>query len=1453
MIKLNNSKKIGVAMCAFLSLGMFAQTAEEAKIIQKANDLHRLEKIKKDLAKKPSIEELRLIAKSQDIPFRGEIAGRTYQFQGFDLQTNTPLYYITNNMGAAIGTGTNMLYQSKGIFNLDGQNMMLHEWDGGAVRVSHQEFDGRVVQADGSETISDHATHVAGTLVAAGHNPESRGMAFRANLRAYDWTDDMAEVAGAVSEGALVSNHSYGFLGGYEWTNLSGRTGWHWLGADEDTEFKLFGKYSTFDRGWDAIALSAPYYLHVKAAGNPRGSGPEDGAPHYVRIERDGGMVWETSTRVRQKNGGVDGFDTINHSALGKNILTVGAVHKLVAYNNVDDVRMTSFSAFGPADDGRVKPDIVGVGQGVLSTVASADTAYSSISGTSMASPNVTGSLILLQQHHNQIYGSYMKAATLKALVINTAKEAGNIGPDYKFGWGLLDAFKAAQILSVKDKLSIVEERTLNNGMVSSIDMVADGAEPLKITMVWADPVSELMPLPDTNILNDRTRVLVNDLDIRVLKDGQEFFPWILDPSTPNTPATKGDNVVDNVEQIVIENPEAGATYRLIVSHKNNLHNNDSQDFSVVVSGIKQNLDYDLDLKEVRIDALPDAYTVNTPVHFTYENKGTKNIPKAKIIYKLINKDSNTVEKEGSFDIANLPVGESSTTIVDIDLSKSFVNYEVVGEVDYIDDGIDINNKAFATAFGVTANLTEKGSIHRYGFEDEFTKNGWVAEDVNGDNKTWHIYEAPDLAYEGNHLSLNFPGNTIANDWMFSNPLKLKAGVSYLVSFYSRKFTTGSENLSLHLGNRPASEAMDINLSQFVDLTTNYTNYRYEFTADRDGIHYLGFHHETEQGRDTSYAVSIDDVLIKTVEGKPFAEFKVNKLNPNTYETVAFTDNSITGSTRPINKYNWKFSPDTVTFVENTTLDSQNPKVVFNDQVPYTVALTVTNADGSDVMTKENIISPQNTETVAKFTINRTKISPKGSILFSNLSTGNPTPHKFKWTVTPSDGVEFLGDGDESKDVAVKFNKEGLYTVSLEATSFYNTSVETKREVVEVSSKHGTVRELKGSYNADDKSIELTWERPILLPIYEEGFEGVRVPSLPPDMRIIDNNNDRKTWRTSQNDKSSGANGAVSFSWERTSGAFDVDDWLITPKISAGAEILEFAMGHPLKERYDVFLVEAPEDGTVLTPELIRAGEKILSDDAESVHSQFVLFTIDIKDFTNKDFHIAFLHRTKKEDDGFILALDDLKVGYKNSISKSVTEKNNTSFLEELGRLKSDFVSGNRLLTPKDFQLVENNHPNDDVIIVPFAITGNPKLTGYQISKNGEVIGEVNAEGKSYLDPISTQGEVTYGVEALYSDHAFSEIVTVVVDTSLSTNEVATLKKIKIYPNPSDGLFTVENTKLKGKLILQVFDMSGKMVENKVSNTTKTELDLRKYPKGVYILNVSDENANRESVKLIIK
>lgn len=540
--------KFLLGLCVLISQFVFAQNAQERWLIKQKSNLAELELLKEKYKMQENQDraEAYRLAQQKGLPIFKTLAdGRVAELQYF--VGGSPIYFVTNsNLQAAQTTRTHHLWTGGSLgLDLNGQGMIVGEWDGGAVRASHQEFGtGRVIQKDGASftgatTNTSHATHVAGTLIAAGTSNNAKGMAHQATLWSNDWTSDLSEATTQAAEGLLVSNHSYGYL-------TSSLQQWQ------------FGYYDSNSANWDELTFNAPFYLPCIAAGNDRNSG---------------------------LNASAGGYDLITGRGLAKNVLTVGAVSIQTNYTGPTSVQMSSFSNWGPTDDGRIKPDVVGAGVGIFSSVADADNSYASYNGTSMATPNVAGSLILLQQHYKNLNsGNFMRAATLKALVIHTADEAGDApGPDYRFGWGLVNMQKAAQVISNNGTSAFIEERTLANNTSQTFHIVAASSDPIEVTIAWTDPKGTSAP---SGIINPSNLMLVNDLDMRIWRNNNErFMPWVLNPANPSSAATQGDNFRDNVEKIIINNPVIGSTYTIEICHKGSLQGG-SQNYSMIVTGV---------------------------------------------------------------------------------------------------------------------------------------------------------------------------------------------------------------------------------------------------------------------------------------------------------------------------------------------------------------------------------------------------------------------------------------------------------------------------------------------------------------------------------------------------------------------------------------------------------------------------------------------------------------------------------------------------------------------------------------------------------------------------------------------------------------------------------------------------------------------------------------------------
>ncbi|WP_353151293.1 S8 family peptidase [Chryseobacterium sp.] len=549
-----------------------------------------------------------------------------------------PNFYQADDQNQIFNNNVDAITTAGGVNGLatafQGDGIKYTVFDGGRIYAPHVAFSNASNRITNLETdsneYSSHSTGVASILGAkdsplqtkdqAGNvtgTGNAKGIALNSTIDSYRFaqttlpsglsTDVFGKILIAQPK---ISNHSYGVNPGWTYGTVSGGypyNAWYWNGNYvSGNNYDLMGTYYTTDKQYDAIVYNNPTYTIVKSAGNYFAYGPG-----YQGTTSN--AYYFTSTSVAAYPAGTapaancsQGYDCIGYGSLAKNIIVVGATDVISSNNNrytaSTDVVKASYSNAGPRDDGGIKPDISAPGTNIWMASTAEDTVGSTTwqinSGTSMAAPQVAGIIGLWMQIYKSLFNNAeLNAAAAKTLMVHSALEAGNIGPDPWYGWGFIDAKKGAELLVGKSNNTVIfNNETLNNGAVNTKTIKASGTEPLKVTISWIDPEYVLSSNQWSALYNNRSSRLVNDLDVKVIDatTNTTYLPWKLDANSPMTPATKGDNTVDNVEQIVIDNPTPGTTYRIEVSHKGTLKNNAvpsataPQDYSILITGFNE-------------------------------------------------------------------------------------------------------------------------------------------------------------------------------------------------------------------------------------------------------------------------------------------------------------------------------------------------------------------------------------------------------------------------------------------------------------------------------------------------------------------------------------------------------------------------------------------------------------------------------------------------------------------------------------------------------------------------------------------------------------------------------------------------------------------------------------------------------------------------------------------------
>lgn len=404
---------------------------------------------------------------------------------------------LNNNSAAAHGIS---FLNSETGKNLNGQGITVGVGDNSEIS-NHIDFVGRLISRS-PWVEQNHGTHTSGTVAGGGIvNVKYKGMAPKATIINQYFSDIITNAPVYYTDNRMiVTNNSY-------YSADAGCTG--------NGEYDVLSAYA------DKQLCEQDKLLHVVAAGN---DGDYTCSPYPARFAtvKTG---WQCS----------------------KNVLTVGAIRN-------QDYTIASFSSRGPVDDGRLKPEICAGGWSVTSTLPG--NTYGAANGTSMAAPAVTGALALMYQRYRQLNGGNdPKSGLMKAIICNTAEDMGNAGPDFTYGFGMMNARKAVDVID--SARYFIGQLSSGQNTQYTINIPA-GTSRLKVMLYWHDKEAPLLA----------SQALVNDLDLKVITpSAAQNLPLVLNasPANVNNPAVQGADHLNNIEQVVVANPSAG-TYTIDVS-----------------------------------------------------------------------------------------------------------------------------------------------------------------------------------------------------------------------------------------------------------------------------------------------------------------------------------------------------------------------------------------------------------------------------------------------------------------------------------------------------------------------------------------------------------------------------------------------------------------------------------------------------------------------------------------------------------------------------------------------------------------------------------------------------------------------------------------------------------------------------------------------------------------------
>ncbi|PLX11416.1 MAG: hypothetical protein C0598_08290 [Marinilabiliales bacterium] len=461
-----------------------------------------------------------------------------------------------------------------------------------------------------------------------------------------------------------------------------------------------------------------------------------------------------------------------------------------------------------------------------------------------MSAPNVSGSMAMLQYHYQQTHNDTpMRAATLKGLVIHTASEAGpDPGPDYMFGWGLMDSEFAARVISDDVGQNVIDELTLSSGDSYTREVYVPEGSDLKVTICWTD----IPGTPTSPQLDPDDPMLVNNLDLRVEgPSNTTYFPWKLDRNNPSAAATNNSkNSVDNVEKIEVDDA-AGGTYTIVVDYDGSLTTG-QQKYSIIISGID---DYTvapecsaglMDPENSGVDAFlnhqvtwtPALYASSYDVYFGTDGGGTSTPTNILNGDNMVDNYFSLLLNQNTTYYLQVVPRNSQGTSTGCDDIYSFTTMAAISSFPY-EEGVEDVDKP---------DLPELWQAYNY------SEQKWLSTNLISHSGS----QAMSCYYDGGLVEFEY------DNWFVSPPFEVKAGNEYFTSFYYKGFIPGhSESFGAYWGYTPFVEDLTNVIVENENITeANWALGEGMIFPTTDTVVFLGFHVFSPNG----YGAFLDDI-----------------------------------------------------------------------------------------------------------------------------------------------------------------------------------------------------------------------------------------------------------------------------------------------------------------------------------------------------------------------------------------------------------------------------------------------------------------------------------------------------------------------------------------------------------------------------------------------------------------